>query len=607
MARQPFFSGNYGSALAQVDTRPIMQGAAAQAAMYQGLGQNIGGAIEKYGLNKEKAETADMMIGAYLENMSPVDRGELEAGTSVIGKTLNKFIDGELTTSKKVAFAGALGVMQTQREKDAKRDLMEAQGEYYRKPRHAPASPDEIAKAEAIRAAMKSMGNFGRGGGRGGRGRGAQAPPGAPGLPGIPGPGAGSQPRPPGLDDLIASGTQRALGATPGGGPQQPQPPSTIGNPFSAITQPPPLPPQTGAVGQAMAAPPPPKEKRKGKYKNLSRPERKLMRWSDQNPGAAAVLDEEVYGGGIKELRDRSREWGRKEIGVAQEVLDKDGLPTGTVLIPTSKNTQLVQSASEVKPNLYAVQELDDGSSQQYMGNGKWVELKKDEFDTKKDAEADAQRLANSGISAKASFNKTTGGFNVEVTEGATRAFVEVKDPDFKGRMMYHPDTKQFWTIGKNGKMRPMVEDAVTVIGSDAAGDDIVVLNGGSTPYIQHDKGLTQILPEELRPEAHMSLLGTSFRTKAAYPGLDIYMEAQRQARAEGVRGQLDFATGLEDLVNGKEKIGKTKYYYETKGGEIISVTKSKEMEDIIEEIKKVGGDMTALRLLHKLPTLPTP
>jgi hypothetical protein len=80
-------------------------------------------------------------------------------------------------------------------------------------------------------------------------------------------------------------------------------------------------------------------------------------------------------------------------------------------------------------------------------------------------------------------------------------------------------------------------------------------------------------------------------------------MEAQRQARAEGVRGRLDFATGLEDLVNGQEEIGKTKYYYESKGGEIISVTKSKEMEDIIEEIKKIGGDMTALRLLHSLPT----
>tara|TARA_B100001094_G_scaffold324814_2_gene378022 strand:+ start:2765 stop:4483 length:1719 start_codon:yes stop_codon:yes gene_type:complete len=572
MARQPFFSGNYGSALGQVDTRPIMQGAAAQAAAYQGLGQNIGGAIEKYQLNKQKADTADMMIGAYLQNMPEDKQLKLQNSNTDLGKSLKKLSEGELTTSKKIALAGALGVMQTQAKTAADIAESEARAKYYAQPRHAPPSPDEIAKADAIKKAMDLFSQP-RQGGRGRRG--AQAPSGAPGLPG------------PGTVDVSQL-------------PAVPQQSPPLGGAY------PPLPPQTGAVSQAMAAPPPPRRKRGGKYSNLSRAQRKLMRWSDQNPAAAAVLNKEVFDGGIEKLRDRSREWGRDEIGVAQEVLDKDGLATGTVLIATSPTTQLVQSASEVKPDLYAVQELEDGSSQQYMGNGKWVELVKDEFETKKDAENDAQRLASLGISAKTSFNKTTGRFNVEVTEGATRAFVEVKDPDFKGRMMYHPDTKQFWTMGKNGKMRPMVEDAVTVIGKDATGDDIVVLNGGSTPYIQNDKGLTQILPEDLSPEAHMSLLGTSFRTKSAYPGLKIYMEAQRQARADGNRGRWG-GTGLDDLVNGQEEIGKTKYYYETDGGEVISVTKSKEMEDIIEEIKKVGGDMTALRLLHKLPTLPTP
>ena len=67
MARQPFFSGNYGSALGQIDTRPIMQGAAAQAAMYQGLGQNIGGAIEKYGLMKEKRAKLSAQLEGRLQ------------------------------------------------------------------------------------------------------------------------------------------------------------------------------------------------------------------------------------------------------------------------------------------------------------------------------------------------------------------------------------------------------------------------------------------------------------------------------------------------------------------------------------------------------------
>ena len=54
MARKPFFSGNYGSALARVDTRPIMEAGRAQGQMFANMGQQIGGMIKEYGLNKEK-------------------------------------------------------------------------------------------------------------------------------------------------------------------------------------------------------------------------------------------------------------------------------------------------------------------------------------------------------------------------------------------------------------------------------------------------------------------------------------------------------------------------------------------------------------------------
>jgi len=54
MARKPFFSGNYGSALARVDTRPIMEAGRAQGQMFANMGQQIGGMIQQYGLNKEK-------------------------------------------------------------------------------------------------------------------------------------------------------------------------------------------------------------------------------------------------------------------------------------------------------------------------------------------------------------------------------------------------------------------------------------------------------------------------------------------------------------------------------------------------------------------------
>ena len=69
MARQPYFSGNYGSALAQVDTRPITEGARSQAEMYQGLGQNIGGAIEKYQLNKQKREKSEAAATGTIQSI----------------------------------------------------------------------------------------------------------------------------------------------------------------------------------------------------------------------------------------------------------------------------------------------------------------------------------------------------------------------------------------------------------------------------------------------------------------------------------------------------------------------------------------------------------
>ena len=50
----PFFKGNYGSALARVDTRPIIEAGRAQGAMFQNLGNEVAGAIKQYGLNKEK-------------------------------------------------------------------------------------------------------------------------------------------------------------------------------------------------------------------------------------------------------------------------------------------------------------------------------------------------------------------------------------------------------------------------------------------------------------------------------------------------------------------------------------------------------------------------
>ena len=116
MARQPFFTGNYGSALAQVDTRPIMEGARAQAEMYQNLGQslgqNIGGAIEKYGLNKVKRAKLTGDIEAYLkENPDYINESTMTGDEAVDKKNMTeneKFVAGDLSMAGLEGLAGKL-------------------------------------------------------------------------------------------------------------------------------------------------------------------------------------------------------------------------------------------------------------------------------------------------------------------------------------------------------------------------------------------------------------------------------------------------------------------------------------------------------------------
>ena len=82
---KPFFRGDYGSALARVDTRPIVEAGRAQGQMFANLGQQIGGAIEKYGLNKEKQKKADARVKSAMNGMDEfVQAGVLNLGNLVL-------------------------------------------------------------------------------------------------------------------------------------------------------------------------------------------------------------------------------------------------------------------------------------------------------------------------------------------------------------------------------------------------------------------------------------------------------------------------------------------------------------------------------------------
>lgn len=70
MARRPYFSGNYGSQLGSYDTaaKLIAQAGATQGQMYANMGQQIGGAIEKYQLNKEKRNKLQATLEGQLKS-----------------------------------------------------------------------------------------------------------------------------------------------------------------------------------------------------------------------------------------------------------------------------------------------------------------------------------------------------------------------------------------------------------------------------------------------------------------------------------------------------------------------------------------------------------
>ena len=99
----PFFRGNYGSALSQVDTRPILEAGRARGQMFAGLGKEVGGMIKEYGLNKEKQKKADARVKSALNGMPEyVQAGVLSPEQKTMAEEyLN---DPNKSSAEKVAF-----------------------------------------------------------------------------------------------------------------------------------------------------------------------------------------------------------------------------------------------------------------------------------------------------------------------------------------------------------------------------------------------------------------------------------------------------------------------------------------------------------------------
>jgi len=86
MARRPFFSGDYGSALGSYDTaaRLLAQAGQTQGAAMAGLGGNIAGAIEKYGLNKEQQKKDKGFLKGALAGIKSLKEGDPNPESSIL-------------------------------------------------------------------------------------------------------------------------------------------------------------------------------------------------------------------------------------------------------------------------------------------------------------------------------------------------------------------------------------------------------------------------------------------------------------------------------------------------------------------------------------------
>jgi len=97
MARRPFFSGNYGSALGSFDTaaKLIAQAGQTQGQAMANIGKQIGDTIEEYQLNKQKREAEERTAVGNLSNFSPEDLLLLEKTNPQLGKAVQNLIDGK--------------------------------------------------------------------------------------------------------------------------------------------------------------------------------------------------------------------------------------------------------------------------------------------------------------------------------------------------------------------------------------------------------------------------------------------------------------------------------------------------------------------------------
>ena len=127
MARRPFFGQN-DTKIAKMDMQAATAPGRAYAAAFKGLGEDIGGAIEKYQLNKEKRAKLEgeieAMLPAYMQDLTM--SGNEDSDKKNMSR-LEKFQKGDMSMSDLQGLAGELAMRDRQATKGLDQRYKQAQ------------------------------------------------------------------------------------------------------------------------------------------------------------------------------------------------------------------------------------------------------------------------------------------------------------------------------------------------------------------------------------------------------------------------------------------------------------------------------------------------
>ena len=124
MARRPFYTGDYGSALGRIDTRPIIEAGRAQGQMYANLGAQAAKAIETYQLNKEERAK---LTGEIEQDILNYGNSLTQTGNEDIDKKnqllIEKFQKGNASIPDMRNLAGSLARAQLNEQKQMENEM----------------------------------------------------------------------------------------------------------------------------------------------------------------------------------------------------------------------------------------------------------------------------------------------------------------------------------------------------------------------------------------------------------------------------------------------------------------------------------------------------